>query len=426
VSGATLERRIAARLLEDTLRKRQSRLESRLLDATEPGSQRSAVRVRVYGVLRRLTWLQARLQPALSKPWDKQSWPVRVALLLGAFELLHLDGVPARAAVHQAVALVGGRGAGGFVNAVLRKLSRDEIPWQEPSDHREWMEIVGSQPRWLVDAKCDLVGEEEARRWVDAERLEPPRFLRAAGELPDDLAVEPVPGVPGALRWTGPPGPVEHSEGFADGLYWIQDAAAQAVGRLLEAQPGESILDACAAPGGKAFDAATAVGPQGSVLAADISGPRLQQLAEAQQRLGLTWIRTEVVDLERAPWSGETFDRVLLDAPCSGLGVLRRHPDARWLREPGDSESRGRLQSRLLEYVSPAVRPGGVLVYSVCTFLPAETVSVIDRFLAQNPEFTLDPPAVPGLADGAVLRTYPHRGDMDAFYAVRMRRTVPC
>ena len=408
-----------------------------------PGERRRAWAL-VYGVLRGKTRLERRLSPYLKKPFDKQAVEVRAALLLCAFELDSMDAVPDRAAVHQAVELVRALGQEertGFVNAVLRRLARQELTPELPDRAvapRLWAEQVASHPRWLVDEMAARLGEEEAANWCEANNRQPPIFVRLRDPLPEELAasveqlpLEEEPLVPGALRLAPEPGRVSALPGFTEGAFWVQDAAAQAVGLLLGLQPGMRVLDACAAPGGKTLSAAQAVGPDGSVLAVDRSRPRLALLSESAQRLGMDNVEVESRDLLKEPWGSRegdgVFDAVLLDAPCSGLGVIRRHPDVRWSRGPEALAQYSRTQTDLLRSVAPAVAPNGVLVYSVCSFTDLETERVIAAFLGDcEARFRLaDPRAVlPGvcqpLLEGDVLRTYPHRHDMDAFFAARM------
>jgi 16S rRNA (cytosine967-C5)-methyltransferase len=397
----------------------------------------------VYGVLRNKTLLELQISPYLKKPFDKQCLEVRVALLLCCFELHCMDGVPDRAAVHQAVELVRALGQEprtGFVNAVSRRLSRRELSPELPdraAKPRQWAEQVASHPAWLVDEMALRLGDEEAARWCESNNQQPPVFVRLRQPVADDLAeamtqldLQPEPLVPGAMRLGPDHGRVSELVGFCEGGFWVQDAGAQAVGLLLGLQPGMRVLDACAAPGGKTIAAAQAVGPGGSVVAVDRSKNRLTLLHESLQRLGLDNVQVQPRDLLREPWGeregDHPFDAVLLDAPCSAVGVIRRHPDVRWSRQPESLVQYGKTQAALLRAVAPAVAPNAALVYSVCSFTQLETDAVVADFLATDERFrTADPRAVlPSVAhdllDGDVMRTYPHRHDMDAFFAVRL------
>jgi 16S rRNA (cytosine967-C5)-methyltransferase len=221
--------------------------------------------------------------------------------------------------------------------------------------------------------------------------------------------------VPEAFRVDGA-GDVAVLPAFAAGLVTAQDVAAQAVARLVAPVAGERLLDACAGVGGKSSHLAALAGDAAPIDSADISERKLQLGADLAHRLGVTSTKSIVCDLTdpRAPLQ-PSYDRVLLDAPCSGLGVLRRHPEAKWRRTPADAVALAALQARLLGALAPRVRPGGVLVYSVCTFTDAEGPAQVARFLAAHPDFR---------AEGDALRTWPHRDDADGFFAVRFVREV--
>jgi len=402
-------------------------------------AERRRVHAVVYGIQRHRSELQAYLDPFLNAPLDEQDVGVRVALLIGAFELLHQDSVPDRAAVHQAVELIRHLGLprrAGLVNAVLRRIVRGEEAPTFPDRATaplDWATVSASHPRWLVEAMAERVGESGAADWAEATNTEPTFSIRLRDpddeEVTRELGAVASPFVPGAwLVPERPPGPVTDLFGFAEGRWWVQDVAAQAIGGLLGLEPGMRVLDACAAPGGKTAAAAFEVGPTGSVIAVDRPGKRLDLLHGTVERLSLTNVAITGLDLLSDAWDGDTFDAVLLDAPCSGLGVIRRHPEIRWTRLPQDCRKQGARQRSLLDAVLPAVAPGGALVYSVCTFAPDETDRVVDAFVAAKPEWSvIDPrtlarPIHEDLLDGKALRTYPHRHEADAFFGVRLER----
>lgn len=416
--------------LDQWIRHATSRLES---------PDRRRVHAVVYGIQRHKGELAQYLAPFLGRPLDEQDPEVRVALLIGAFELLHQDSVPDRAAVHQAVELIKYLKLprrSGLINAVLRRVARrEEVPTfpDRSTSPLGWAELAASHPAWLVEMMAGRVGAEATADWADAANTEPTLAIRLRdpddSEVVESLGAVASPFVPGAwLVKERPPGPFQELFGFAAGRWWVQDVAAQAVGGLLGLQPGMRVLDACAAPGGKTAAAALEVGPTGRVVAVDRPGRRLDLLAESIARLGFEHVEVVGRDLLSEPWEGETFDAVLLDAPCSGLGVIRRHPEIRWTRLPQDCRKQGARQRSLLESVVPAVGKGGALVYSVCTFAPSETDRVVEAFVAAHPEWsvvdprTLVPPPHEDLLDGSVLRTYPHRHEADAFFGVRMER----
>jgi len=441
-SSLTADRLLAARVLVRQFRE-PGRIES-WLASDQPQIDATARRrawALVYGVLRNKTLLELRMGPYLKKAFEHQSREVQVVLLLGAYELSSMDGVPDRAAVHQAVELcrtLGEEPATGFVNAVMRRYAREEQPPTLPerdSEPLEWSQQVASHPAWLVEQMVTRVGEQETTDWCEVNNTQPPVFVRlrdAENSTAEELGLEAVPTVPGAQRLASTQGGIASLPGFEEGDFWVQDAAAQAVGLLLGLEPGMRVLDACAAPGGKTLAAALSVGPEGRVLAVDRSRNRLKLLDESVERLKIGHVDVQARNLVREPWGSrdddELFDAVLLDAPCSALGVIRRHPDVRWSRQPQALEQYHRTQSDLLRSVAPAVAPNGALVYSVCSFAELETDAVIGRFLSEEDAFSLADPravlpaAVEPLLDGSVLRTYPHRHDMDAFFAARLER----
>ena len=217
--------------------------------------------------------------------------------------------------------------------------------------------------------------------------------------------------------------------GDHEGWYQVQDEASMLVSHLLEAKPGDRILDACAAPGGKTTHLAALTGNQAKIMALDKYPQRVELIEQGVSRLGCRGIETRCWDLSEAPdiLEPESFDRILVDAPCSGLGVLRRNPESRWSRKPADMTTLSALQTTILNHVAPLLRPGGLLLYSVCTFGEVETDAVVRQFLATHPDMTLEnlrsalPPEWLDLTtDTGCLRTLPHRHDgMDAFFAAR-------
>ncbi len=430
--GATADRRVAARVLARQL-KEGGHLDH-LLNAEraslDPREVRRA-RAILLAVNRHRPGLAWRLGPYLARPLEEQDPAVAGVLLVGAAELLLLDGTPPRAAVHQAVEAcksLGMRKRAGFVNAVLRRLSESEAPpW--PDDPLDRAELEHGHPRWLLEALAWRVGVDALPALAAANNQPAALYLRARdpGDDLSDLGAERDGRIPGAWRRGRVEGGVEGLEGWDEGRLWVQDGAAQAAVAMLDLQPGERVLDACAAPGGKAFAEAVAVGPEGSVLAVDSSARRLLQVEASVERLGLGWVDVAARDLLASPWTVDegTFDAVLLDAPCSGLGVLRRHPEIRWNRRPADIATLARRQRGFLEAVALAVRAGGRLVYAVCTLTQGETDDVVAAFLQDHPEFEVGPaPASldPSLLDGGALKTDPLHHDLDGFYAVRLDR----
>ena len=377
---------------------------------------------RVYGVLRH----RARLDRALAAqaPRGLKLPPgAMAALRVAAYQLLFLR-IPAHAAVDdgvEAVKKLAGASLARFANAVLRRLADAGEP-PPPSDPWARLEAVQSLPRWIAERVP--AGEAEAFGAAINEpsplsiRIQPLRTDREALaarlaverpgiaiSAPDDLAEALL------LRGAGSP---EALPSFQEGLFTVQDVAAQRVGRLLGAAPGEKFLDACAGVGGKTThlaELALRAGGGAEITAADQSRRKLDLAEDAARRLGIGGIRTLEADLTGDAPLLPAYDRILLDAPCSGLGVLRRHPEAKW-RPPPDIAGLAALQARLLRRLVPHVRPGGVLVYSVCTFTDEEGPAQVAALLAAHPE----------LRQTDELRTWPHRDGGDAFFAVRLER----
>jgi 16S rRNA (cytosine967-C5)-methyltransferase len=399
---------------------------------------RALVTELVYGVLR----LRGRLDFALShfcrKPLPKLEPKVLCLLRLGAYQLLMLDRVPARAAVHETVELARREGlerATGFINGILRSIDRegDRLPWPSPDSPLPYMEKVLSLPRWLACRWLKELGRKEAAALAEA-FLRPAPFtlrvntlrmgreeylerLRGSGHeaVPTLYAPE---GVTVTARGEA------HLPGAAEGWFQVQDEASMLIARLLAPRGGERILDACSAPGGKTTHIAALTGNRARILALDLHPGRIQLVEEGARRLGCEGVETRPWDLTAPPsfLEPDSFDRVLVDAPCSGLGVLRRNPEIRWRRREADLQEMAARQSAILENVAPLVRPGGRLLYSLCTLTPEETDGVTRGFLAAHPEYVPEdlrresPPGWEELFDDAgALRTYPHRhGGMDA------------
>jgi len=400
----------------------------------------------VYGVLR----LRGRLDFALSgfsrQPLEKLEPNALRLLRLGAYQLLVLDRVPARAAVHSTVELArqcGMERVSGLVNGVLRALSRGlaDIAWPEPNTPRPYMERVCSLPGWIAKEIMRLLPNVEAVALAEALSKPAPLTLRVntLQQTRDDfLSALATAGHEARPCVYAPEGVIVDKRGAnpipgdREGWYQVQDEASMLVSRLLDPRPGERILDACAAPGGKTTHIATLAESRATILALDLHEHRVELVRQGARRLGCAQIEARQGDLRTAPdfLEPESFDRILVDAPCSGLGVLRRNPESRWSRQPADVRQLAELQSTILGNVAPLLRPGGVLVYSLCTFTQRETEEVVRSFLATRKEFTREglhsivPPGWESLlTDAGELRSWTHRHDgMDAFYAVRLRK----
>ena len=348
-------------------------------------------------------------------------------LRLGAYQLLHMDGVPPYAAVSQAVEQAGRRG-GGLVNAVLRAVGRSgEDPSLFPdreADPAGWLSTWGSHPRWLVERWLARWSADEVAALVDADNQVPPLTLTPLvdeAEARARLAAAGIDAEPVGLG-TGSlavPQGTDPAAALAAVPAVVQDPAAALVVRYARPDPGAWVADLCAAPGGKAL-ALSRGAPY--VLAADRSASRLRLLRENADRTGAP-VRSVVARAERPPVRDAPF--VLVDVPCTGTGTLRRHPDARWRLVPGDVAALAAVQERILEAAGAAVAPGGLLVYSTCTLEPEENEERVEAFLAAHPEFRMEPPEGMDttVLDGAGrLSVLPWRTGFDGAFAARMRR----
>lgn len=400
----------------------------------------------VYGVLR----LRGRIDFALScfcnQPLPRLQGEVQWLLRIGAYQLLEMDRVPSHAAVDATVELarkLGLTSLTGILNGVLRALDRgrDDIPWPEPQQIRPYLERVCSLPTWLAKEVMRLLPNQQARALGEA-LAQPPRQSVRVNTLKTDrvsfLATLNAAGHEAYPCTFAPEGVVlerrgeQRLPGDAEGLYQVQDEASMLMAHLLDARPGQRILDACAAPGGKTTHLAALTGNQAEIVAVDKAPQRVELIEQGARRLGCSNISAHAWDMTAAAdfLAPESFDRVLLDAPCSGIGVLRRNPEGRWNKTAADLRQLAVLQQRLLAQTATLVRPGGLLLYSVCSFSRIESDDVIDNFLAEHPSFALDPlpaqlPAhwAPLFTPVGILRTYPHCHDgMDAFFAARLRR----
>jgi 16S rRNA (cytosine967-C5)-methyltransferase len=401
----------------------------------------------VYGTLRwrgRLDWLLAQLVP---RSLEKLESPVRSVLRLGAYQIAFLEGVPAPAAVDQAVRAaraIGLERATGLVNAALRRLAREHRTLAPPAlevDPLGHLVHALSLPPWLAQRWLDALGPAEAAALAAASNAPPPLTVRA--NLPRgsrDALLEEL-----RERWPearptrlspvgivlGHGGNPAADPAFAAGRFAVQDEGSQLVVALLDPQPGERVLDACAAPGAKATAIAACVGGTGRVLGLDRHARRLALVAREARRLGLELALRACDVAEGLPAEAPPghFDRVLVDAPCSGLGTLRRNADLRWRVAPDDPAKLAVSQRALLASGARALRPGGALVYSTCTLASEENEDVVRAFLAENPGFRLAaadalPACVrPVLLDG-LLRTFPHRHGCDGFFAARLERVA--
>jgi 16S rRNA (cytosine967-C5)-methyltransferase len=375
----------------------------------------------VSGTLRMRGAIDYQIGVRTKRPIDKLDAAVLRVLRLSAFQLLYLSRLPAPAIINDAVELTrraGKTSAAGLVNAVLRKLSRerDELTW--PAD----LSIVHSHPRWLVDRWVARFGREATEAWMQFNNRAPSlclavnRVLTTRDALAKELAAAGVTTEPTAHARDGLhviAGQPLHLPAFNDGRFIVQDEASQLIADLVAVQPGARILDLCASPGGKTLMLSAAAGSAGWVVACDVRPPRVRLLARTIARCRLPNVQVvHVAEDGPLPFRESSFDAILIDAPCSGLGTVRRDPDIKWRRSAGDLLRYASAQGDLLARAAGLVKPAGLLVYSTCSSEPEENADVIATFLERRRDF----------AHTRTHETLPFRDGLEAFYGAVLRR----
>lgn len=393
----------------------------------------------VYGTL---AWqgLCDHILATLERPAARLDAAVRCLLRMALYQVTKLERVPDFAVVDTAVELAKRhkRGAAGLVNALLRSFLRSGKDARLPpaSDVAARLAVAGSHPRWLVERWLAQLGTEETAALLEADNRPAPTVLRVNRRRGDrDAAIAALDGEGCAARparYVGDAieielrGPLDRLRAHRAGLVTAQGEASQLVGLMIPAGSA-SVLDACAAPGGKATHVAERTG--GRVVAVDQAAAGTVAIRRQAARLGVD-VAVVRADARHLPLRRDaSFDAVLVDAPCSGLGTLRQHPEIRWRRQPRDVARLTALQSAILDAAAARVRPAGVLVYATCTTLAEENERQIGAFVARNADFAIDdprpdlPPASGSLVDEDLfLRTWPHRHGLDGFFAARLRR----
>lgn len=410
----------------------------------------------VYGSIRRQRTLDTLIDQLGKKKSHQQPPDLRLILHLGLYQLRYLSHIPVSAAVNTTVELAkqnGFAGLSGVVNGLLRHYVRlvtdhgepeaeanfeASFPLTLPTDPTQRLGILHSYPDWIVANWLDQLGEFETHQlcqWMNQAPAIDLRVnsLRATVAQVEDafqqagIQTQRMLPLPNALRLVEASGNIQDLPGFQEGWWVVQDCSAQLVSYLVDPQPGETVIDACAAPGGKTTHLAELMANQGVVWACDKTSSRLKKLAQNRDRLHLQAIRIQTGDSRTLTQFQSQGDRVLLDAPCSGLGTLHRHADARWRQTPDSVAQLAQLQTELLNEVATWVKPQGVLVYATCTLHPAENEHQIDRFLATHPDWRLVAPSpmspVASFAsDRGWCKVLPHQHHMDGFFMARLER----
>lgn len=400
----------------------------------------------VYGCVRRMRSLDAVIDQLAKKKSHQQPPDLRLILHLGLYQLRYLHHIPPAAAVNTTVQLAKENLLGGltaFVNGILRQYLRlvenhQESVLELPENPLQRLGILHSYPDWIISLWLEqliLAETEQLCEWMNRSptidlRINP---LRTSIEIVETalqsqgVEVIRVPPLPQALRLTGNVGAIQNLPGFQEGWWTVQDSSAQLVAHLLDPQPGEIIIDTCAAPGGKTTHIAELMGDRGTVWGCDRNHGRLQKLQENSLRLHLQSIQISAGDSRHLSHFTNSAHRVLLDVPCSGLGTLHRHADARWRQTFTSVQQLATLQSELLDQAVNLVKPEGILVYATCTLHPLENEVTIQNFLKTHPNWEIDPPVTNPIAANFItpegwLKVWPHRHNMDGFFMVRLKQ----
>ncbi|HUQ52862.1 MAG TPA: 16S rRNA (cytosine(967)-C(5))-methyltransferase RsmB [Gammaproteobacteria bacterium] len=425
-AGAKL-RAVAAQLVARVLDERVA-ADELLPTADVVARDRALLAALVFGALRwhyRLEWQAAQL---LKRPLEPAQSALAALLRLGLLQLQELR-IPEHAAVSatvDATALLGLRSARGLVNAVLRRFQREREPLARAAQQDEQARFA--HPRWLIEAvRADRPADWQAvlaannalaPMWLRVNALRTTRTAYLEQLERAGIAATADPDLACAVRLAAP-APVDALPGFAAGEVSVQDLSAQRAAELLELAPGQRVLDACAAPGGKTGHILEMLAGRGEVWAVDRDAARLGRVRDNLARLGLE--ATLVTGDGTSPadwWDGKPFDRILIDAPCSATGVIRRHPDIKVLRRPADVDRAVALQARLLRALWPLLAAGGRLVYATCSVLRPENEAQIAAFRAEEP--TIEP------AQGvASIQLLPEEARGDGFYYAWLRKTSP-
>ncbi|GLB59405.1 16S rRNA (cytosine(967)-C(5))-methyltransferase RsmB [Cytobacillus sp. NCCP-133] len=398
-----------------------------------------------YGTLQRRMTLDFYLIPFLKGNKKVESW-VKQLLRLTLYQMVYLDKIPDRAAIFEAVEIAkrrGHKGISGMVNGVLRNIQRQGLPSLEQiGDPVERLSIETSHPLWLVKRWVGQLGFEEAMKMCEINltaSLQTARVNVVKGTREECLSllekegfeVEASPFIPVAIKCLR--GNLANSQAFKDGLITIQDESSMLVAYALGGSQNETVLDACAAPGGKSTHIAETLQNTGQVISLDLHEHKVKLINDNAARLGLTNIKTNALDSRKVQehYEKESFDRILVDAPCSGLGVMRRKPDMKYTKKEEDLFHLHKVQRNLLAAVSPLLKKGGILVYSTCTVDKEENEHVVQSFLKENADFEGDtsvrermPKAIAPFIDGFELQILPQDIGSDGFYISCLRKKV--
>ncbi|MED4226045.1 16S rRNA (cytosine(967)-C(5))-methyltransferase RsmB [Neobacillus cucumis] len=431
-----------------TIEKNQS-YSNLLLNSTIEKNQLSAVDIGLlteltYGTLQRRMALDFYLRPFIKENKKLANW-VHHLLRLTLYQMVYLDRIPDRAAIFEAVEIAkerGHKGIASLVNGVLRTIQREGLPsLNEVTDPIQRLALETSHPEWLVTRWVNQFGYEKTKEMCEINLTAPMQTARVnltkisrdecvALLEEDGFQIEKSPFIPEAIRTLK--GNLASTISFNYGMFTIQDESSMLAAYALGAMEDEYILDACAAPGGKSTHIAEKMNNTGEVISVDLHQHKVRLINDNAKRLGLSNIKTSISDSRhlQAKFKPDSFNRILLDAPCSGLGVMRRKPDMKYTKTEQDIERLSSIQQDLLSSVAPLLKKGGILVYSTCTVDKEENEHTVKRFLENNPDFEGDltfksrmPEAIQPLINGFDLQIFPQDIGSDGFYIAALRKS---
>ncbi|PZD74560.1 Ribosomal RNA small subunit methyltransferase B [Acaryochloris thomasi RCC1774] len=398
----------------------------------------------LYGCTRRQRTLDALIDQFAKKPAHQQPPDLRTLLHLGLYQLRYLEQIPVSAAVNTTVELAKQNrlsGLSGFVNGLLRRYARQtDDPLTLPTDPVQHLGVQHSYPDWIIEVWLSQLGAAETEllciylnqppaldirvNTLKTTRAAVQEQLEAVG-----IEVEQIAHLPQALRIQDNAGPIPQIPGFKEGWWTVQDASAQLVSHVLDPQPNSVVVDICAAPGGKTTHMAELMQGQGDIWACDRTSSRLRKLQQNLTRLDIHNVQQWTGDSRSLPEQIPPADSLLIDAPCSGLGTLHRHADARWQQTPQTVKQLNQLQSELLAASAQQVKPGGTIVYATCTLHPDENECVIEAFLNNHPGWSIEPPDIAAAhttwqESSGWMKIWPHQRAMDGFFIAKVKQNI--
>lgn len=423
-------------------------LDAHLTRSKLEGRDRALATEIVYGVTRRRGTVDWAIAQVATRPLAQIDPYIRNILRAAVYQILYMERIPHSAAVDEAVNLArqyGHEGVAKFVNGVLRNFLRKlpTLPWPDPAqDPTKALAIEHSHPEWLVQAWSSRFGREDAIKLMESSNRIPPLTIRvntlkgdrqqtAEALANEGIKTEPTPHSPYGLiiHDLTSASHLDKLKAMKAGLFAVQDESSMLVAPVVNPQPGQTIIDVAAAPGGKTTHMAELMNNEGRIIAVDVHEHKIDLVEQNAKRLSIKIIEGLCLDArEIGKLMANRADAVLCDVPCSGLGTLARRPDARWRKTPKDVEELVPIQRAILESASLAVKPGGTLVYSTCTIEPRENQEMVAAFIQNNPDFTFDdirpylPPSLAQDAQDGWIQLLPHIHGTDGFFIARLRR----